>query len=78
MQIAERPVIAVRLERVTSWGNLSVGADEADYDGRLPICSFSFVSFSVSLVTVVASASVGSCRSAVSSWLRQRATLSSS
>lgn len=34
MQIAERPVIAVRLERVTSWGNLSVGADEADYDGQ--------------------------------------------
>jgi PPOX class probable F420-dependent enzyme len=34
MQIAERPVIAVRLERVTSWGNLSVGADEADHDGQ--------------------------------------------
>ena len=34
MQIAERPVIAVRLERVTSWGNLSVGADEADDDGQ--------------------------------------------
>ena len=34
MQIAERPVIAVRLERVTSWGNLSVGADEADGDGK--------------------------------------------
>ena len=34
MQIAERPVIAVRLERVTSWGNLSVGAEEADYDGQ--------------------------------------------
>ena len=34
MQIAERPVIAVRLERVTSWGNLSVGADEADRDGQ--------------------------------------------
>ena len=34
MQIAERPVIAVRLERVTSWGNLSVGADEADYDAQ--------------------------------------------
>jgi len=30
MQIAERPVIAVRLERVTSWGNLSVSADETD------------------------------------------------
>jgi PPOX class probable F420-dependent enzyme len=30
MQIAERPVIAVRLERVTSWGNLSVGEDEVD------------------------------------------------
>jgi hypothetical protein len=29
MQIADRPVIAVRLERVTSWGDLSVGADEA-------------------------------------------------
>ena len=27
MQIAELPVIAVRLERVTSWGNLSVGAN---------------------------------------------------
>ena len=34
MQIAERLVIAVRLQRVTSWGNLSVGADEADHDGR--------------------------------------------
>ena len=34
MQIANRPVIAVRLERVTSWGNLSVGADEADHDGQ--------------------------------------------
>ena len=34
MQIAERPVIAVRLERVTSWGNLSVGADEADHDDQ--------------------------------------------
>ena len=30
MQIAEQPVIAVRLERVTSWGNLSVSADETD------------------------------------------------
>jgi hypothetical protein len=30
MQIAERPVIAVRLERVTSRVDLSVGADEAD------------------------------------------------
>jgi PPOX class probable F420-dependent enzyme len=28
MQIAEQPVIAVRLERVTSWGNLSVGENE--------------------------------------------------
>jgi PPOX class probable F420-dependent enzyme, Rv0121 family len=34
MQIADRPVIAVRLERVTSWGDLSVGADEADHDGQ--------------------------------------------
>ena len=34
MQIAERPVIAVRLERVTSWGNLSVSADETGYDGQ--------------------------------------------
>ena len=34
MQIAEQPVIAVRLERVTSWGNLSVGADETDQDGQ--------------------------------------------
>jgi hypothetical protein len=34
MQIAERPVIAVRLERVTSWGNLSVDADEAGDDGE--------------------------------------------
>ena len=33
MQIAEQPVIAVRLARVTSWGNLSAGADEAD-DGQ--------------------------------------------
>jgi PPOX class probable F420-dependent enzyme len=30
MQIAELPVIAVRLERVTRWGNLSVGEDEVD------------------------------------------------
>ncbi len=29
MQIAEQPVIAVRVETVTSWGNLSVGEDEA-------------------------------------------------
>jgi PPOX class probable F420-dependent enzyme len=28
MRIAEQPVIAVRLERVTSWGNLFAGADE--------------------------------------------------
>lgn len=34
MQIAEQPVIAVRLERVTSWGDLSVSADEAGGDGR--------------------------------------------
>jgi PPOX class probable F420-dependent enzyme len=34
MQIAEQPVIAVRLERVTSWGNLSVGADDAGDDGQ--------------------------------------------
>ena len=34
MQIADRPVIAVRLERVKSWGDLSVGADEADHDGQ--------------------------------------------
>ena len=27
MRIAEHPVIAVRLERVTSWGNLSAGED---------------------------------------------------
>jgi len=32
MQIAERPVIAVRVERVTSWGNLSVNAGGADDD----------------------------------------------
>ena len=32
MQIAELPVVAVRLERVTSWGNL--GEDEVDYDGQ--------------------------------------------
>jgi PPOX class probable F420-dependent enzyme len=30
MQLADRPVIAVRLERVTSWGDLSVGAHEAN------------------------------------------------
>jgi PPOX class probable F420-dependent enzyme len=29
MQIAEQPVIAVRVERVTSWGDLSVSEDEA-------------------------------------------------
>ena len=34
MQIAEQPVIAVRLERVTSWGNLSVGQHEADHDDQ--------------------------------------------
>jgi PPOX class probable F420-dependent enzyme len=34
MQITEQPVIAVRLERVTSWGNLSVGADDAGDDGQ--------------------------------------------
>jgi PPOX class probable F420-dependent enzyme len=34
MQIADRPVIAVRLERVKSWGDLSVGADETDHDGQ--------------------------------------------
>ena len=34
MRIAERPVIAVRLERVTSWGDLSVGAGEADHEGQ--------------------------------------------
>ena len=34
MQIADRPVIAVRLERVKSWGDLSVGADKADHDGQ--------------------------------------------
>ena len=33
-QIADRPVVAVRLERVKSWGDLSVGADEADHDGQ--------------------------------------------
>ena len=34
MQIADRPVIAVRLERVKSWGDLYVGADEADHAGQ--------------------------------------------
>jgi PPOX class probable F420-dependent enzyme len=34
MQIAEQPVIAVRMERVTSWGDLSVGANEANHDGQ--------------------------------------------
>jgi PPOX class probable F420-dependent enzyme len=34
MQIAGQPVIAVRLERVTSWGNLSGGAGEADDVGQ--------------------------------------------
>jgi PPOX class probable F420-dependent enzyme len=34
MRIAERPVIAVRLERVTSWGDLSVGVDGVDYGSR--------------------------------------------
>jgi len=34
MRIAEQPVIAVRLERVTSWGDLSGGADEADHGSR--------------------------------------------
>jgi PPOX class probable F420-dependent enzyme len=34
MQIAQRPVIAVRLERVTSWGDLSLGADDADRDNQ--------------------------------------------
>src|SRR3954451_900073 len=34
MQIADRPVIAIRLERVKSWGDLSEGADEAYHDGQ--------------------------------------------
>jgi PPOX class probable F420-dependent enzyme len=34
MKIAERPVIAVRVQRVTNWGNLSVGPDEA-HDGQV-------------------------------------------
>jgi PPOX class probable F420-dependent enzyme len=34
MRIAELPVIAIRLERVTSWGNLSVCADETDNEGQ--------------------------------------------
>jgi PPOX class probable F420-dependent enzyme len=33
MQISERLVIAVRLERVTNWGDLSVGENEGD-DGQ--------------------------------------------
>lgn len=37
-----------------------------------------FASFSLSRVAFASSASVGSCRSAVSSWLKYRATLSSS
>jgi PPOX class probable F420-dependent enzyme len=37
MQIADQPVIAVRLERVTSWGNLAVGADEAAKLGKPPL-----------------------------------------
>jgi PPOX class probable F420-dependent enzyme len=32
MQIAEQPVIAVRVQQVTSWGNLSVAAGRADDD----------------------------------------------
>jgi PPOX class probable F420-dependent enzyme len=32
MQIAQRPVIAVRLQRVTSWGNLSVAAGRVEPD----------------------------------------------
>jgi PPOX class probable F420-dependent enzyme len=32
MQIAERPVIAVRVERVTSWGDLSLHAGGVDDD----------------------------------------------
>ena len=35
MQIAEQPVIAVRVEQVTSWGNLSVDADGADDDPQI-------------------------------------------
>jgi PPOX class probable F420-dependent enzyme len=34
MQIAEHPVIAVRLERVTGWGNLSVGAGKTEDVGQ--------------------------------------------
>jgi PPOX class probable F420-dependent enzyme len=34
MQIAEQPVIAVRLKRVTSWGNLSVGSANAGDDAQ--------------------------------------------
>src|SRR6476646_7644910 len=34
MKIADLPVIAVRLARVKSWGDLSVGAADADHDGQ--------------------------------------------
>jgi PPOX class probable F420-dependent enzyme len=34
MQIAEQLVIAVRVKRVTSWGNLSMSVDEADDNGQ--------------------------------------------
>jgi PPOX class probable F420-dependent enzyme len=34
MRIAERPVIAIRLTRVTSWGNLAVNADGVEPDTR--------------------------------------------
>jgi hypothetical protein len=30
MTIADRPVIAARIERVTSWGDLSVPADQGE------------------------------------------------
>jgi len=35
MKIAELPVIAVRVQQVTNWGNLSVGPDEAHDDGQV-------------------------------------------
>ena len=36
MQIAEHPVIAVRIARVTSWGNLSIDEPSAPYRTRAP------------------------------------------
>src|SRR3981081_3735219 len=75
-----RPLVAIERE--------SGSVSEICWSGEASICFSiaarrcislsSFASFSLSRVVLSASVSEGSCRSAVSSWLRYRATLSSS